>query len=82
MLPRNRLFSSAPPLRASRSEDFVVVGLPLLSRSSGKMAFELEVLKAEGELFVGLVGSNFRSVHVGADETSWALDYRGWGRHK
>jgi len=62
----------------------VVVGLPLLSRSSGKMAIELEVLKAAGELFVGLAGSNFNSVHVGADETSWAFasKYGGYRMHK
>ena len=76
------LLSLARPLRASCSEDFVVAGLPLLSRSSGKMAFELEVLNAEGELFVGLAGSNFRGVHVGADETSWAFTQDGWRMHK
>ena len=74
------------PRSAPRSAEHVVVGLPRLSRSSGKMGFELDVLSAEGQLFVGFAGSNFRGDNVGADETSWAVTQdwfgRGHGRHK
>ena len=64
-----------------------MVGSPELSRSSGKVLFELEVVEAVGEIFVGYAGTNFRAEYVGADETSWSLNVGGrygdgYPRHK
>ena len=63
-----------------------MVGSPALSRSSGKVLFELEVIEPVGEVFVGYAGTNFRAEYVGADETSWGLNVGGVGdghpRHK
>ena len=59
-----------------------MVGSPALSRSSGKVLFELEVVEAVGEVFVGYVGTNFRADYVGADETSWGLCNDGDTKHK
>ena len=44
--------------------------------------FELEVVEAVGEVFVGYVGTNFRADYVGADETSWGLCNDGDTKHK
>ena len=54
-------------------------GSPALSRSSGKVLFELEVMEAVGEISVGYAGTNFRAEYVGADETSWGLHGGGLG---
>ena len=56
-------------LRCSRSSEWVVMGSPALSRSSGKVLFELEVVEAVGEVFVGYAGTNFCAEYVGADKT-------------
>ena len=69
-------------LLCSRSSEWVVVGAPALSRSSGKVWFELEVVEAEGEVYVGFAGTNFRAEYVGADETSWSVDNKGLATHK
>ena len=66
----------------SRSSEWVVVGSPALSRSSGKVFFELEVVEAVGEVFVGYAGTNFRAEYIGADEASWALCNDGDPKHK
>ena len=69
-------------MRCSFSPDWVVVGLPTLSRSSGKVLFELEVVEAKGEFSIGYAGTNFRTEYVGADETSWGLRQNGSTKHK
>ena len=70
------------PLPA-HSFGFVVAGSPSLSRSSGKFCFEVEVLKADGEVHVGFAGTNFRADYVGADEASWGVSSKhGWPQHK
>ena len=71
-------------LRCFHSPEWVVVGSPELSRSSGKVLFELEVVEAEGEVYVGYAGTNFRAEFVGADETSWGFGswYGGITKHK
>ena len=56
-----------------------MVGLPALSLSSGKVLFDLEVVEAVGEVFMGYAGTNFRAEYVGADETSWGLCGGGFG---
>ena len=65
-----------------RSEGHVVMGMPGLSRSSGKIDFELEVVSAAGELAAGIAGTNFRGDYVGADGTSWGLWSFGCGMHE
>ena len=65
-----------------RSEGWVVVGMPGLHRSSGKIDFELEVVKAAGELSVGIAGTNFRGEYVGADAMSWGLAGYGYWMHQ
>ena len=56
--------------------------MPGLHRSSGKIDFELEVVKAAGELSVGIAGTNFRGEYVGADAMSWGLAGYGYWMHQ
>ena len=72
-----------PDARAGRSDvnpgDWdVVVGAAWLTRATGKFYFEVEVCEAEGDLVVGLVGTNFQGKWVGADGLSWAI----WSNNK
>jgi hypothetical protein len=44
-------------------------------RSSGQLYFEVEVCVAEGDVLIGLAGSNFRDNMVGYEPsgTSWGI---------
>jgi len=50
-------------------------------RASDELYFEVEVCEAEGQVFVGFSGANFRAEYVGADDKSWAIENDGYNRH-
>ena len=56
--------------------------LPSLSVAGGKIYFEVEVVRAEGGVYVGLAGSNFRANDVGGDGASWGLVSFGYTIHR
>ena len=59
--------------------DFATVGAPYLGVAGGRFYFEVEVVKAEGGLFVGVGGACFSDTSfVGGDALSWGI-YSGDG---
>ena len=58
---------------------WATVGAPFLSIESGKAFFEAEILSAEGEVFVGITGTNVRwgesgfTKALGQTEASWSI---------
>jgi hypothetical protein len=57
------------------------VGAAHLCRSTGRVWFEVEVLKASGYIHVGFAGTSFRGKEVGGDAASWAIITDGSTQH-
>jgi hypothetical protein len=57
--------------------DLVTAGAPHLSVGSGKVYFEVEICRADGEVLVGWRGVNSAAVWIGKDVLSWAIYKQG-----
>ena len=54
-----------------------IAGFPSLSVAFGKIFFEIEVAKANGEVCIGFAGSNCCADYVGGDDASWGVGENG-----
>jgi hypothetical protein len=57
------------------------VGAVHLCHSTGRVWFEVEVLKASGYLHVGFAGTSFHGGDVGGDAASWSVANGGCTQH-
>ena len=51
----------------------MAAGVGYAGRASGKWLFEVEVVSAQGDAFVGMAGTDFRGKTVGEHGASWAV---------
>ncbi len=60
------------------------MGAAFLTAAGGKYYYEVEVLEAQGSLFVGFAGTNLdpQRTTLGEDACSWSFYIGGYGVHR